>query len=66
MNEKEFASYLDSWIEPKRDEIVDCLLRLLRIPSVGANPVEGKPFGEEVDKALRVCDRRGGTFWHED
>ena len=35
MNEKEFASYLDSWIGPKKDEIVDTLIRCLRIPSVG-------------------------------
>jgi succinyl-diaminopimelate desuccinylase len=62
MNEKEFASYLDSWIEPKRDEIVDCLLRLLRIPSVGADPVEGKPFGEEVDKALRFVTGEAERF----
>lgn len=53
MNEKEFASYLDSWIAPKRDEIVDCLLRLLRIPSVGTEAAGGKPFGDEVDKALK-------------
>ena len=53
MNEKEFASYLDSWIGPKKDEIVDTLIRCLRIPSVGTEAVDGKPFGEEVDRALR-------------
>lgn len=62
MNEKEFASYLDSWIEPKRDEIVDCLLRLLRIPSVGTEAVDGKPFGEEVDKALRFVTQEAERF----
>jgi succinyl-diaminopimelate desuccinylase len=62
MNEKEFASYLDSWIEPRRDEIVDCLLRLLRIPSVGTEPLEGMPFGEEVDKALRFVTGEAERF----
>lgn len=53
MNEKEFASYLDTWIPAHRDEIIDCLLRLLHIPSVGTDPVGDKPFGVEVDKAYR-------------
>ncbi len=62
MNEKEFASFLDAWIAPKRDEIVDCLLRLLSIPSVGAEPAEGMPFGEEVDKALRFVVAEADRF----
>lgn len=53
MNEKEFASFLDFWIEDKREEIVDCLLELIRIPSVGSEPAEGMPFGKEVGKALQ-------------
>ncbi|HHY76282.1 MAG TPA: Sapep family Mn(2+)-dependent dipeptidase [Firmicutes bacterium] len=62
MNEKEFAAYLDAWLEPKRDEIVDCLVRLIRIPSVGTEPVDGKPFGEEVDRALRFVVDEAGRF----
>jgi succinyl-diaminopimelate desuccinylase len=62
VNEKEFASFLDAWIAPKRDEIVDCLLRLLSIPSVGAEPAERMPFGEEVDRALRFVVTEADRF----
>lgn len=53
MNEKEFASYLDKWIPAHKQEILDCLMRLLRFPSVGTEAVDGKPFGVEVDNAYR-------------
>ncbi len=53
MNEKEFASYLDTWIPAHKQEILDCLMGLLRIPSVGTDVVDGKPFGVEVDNAYR-------------
>lgn len=62
MNEKEFGSYLDSWIAPKREEIVDTLVRLLRIPSVGTEAVDGKPFGHEVDKALKFYVDEAGKY----
>lgn len=54
MNEKEFASFLDFWIEDKREEIVDCLLELIRIPSVGSEPAEGIR-GWESPPILRRC-----------
>jgi len=53
MNEKEFASYLDTWIPAHKREILDFLLGLLKINSVGADAVDGKPFGAEVDDAFR-------------
>ena len=53
MDEREFRTYLDSWIPAHRDEIVKCLLDLIRIPSVGTDPVGDKPFGVEVDRAFR-------------
>lgn len=53
VNEKEFATYLDSWIPAHKQEIIGCLLRMLRIPSVGTDPVDGKPFGVEVDRAYQ-------------
>lgn len=53
MNEKEFAKYLDTWIPAHEQEILDFLMGLLRIPSVGTEAVDGKPFGLEVDNAYR-------------
>jgi len=53
MTEKEFQAYLDSWVPAHRDEMVKCLLDLIRIPSVGTDPVGDKPFGVEVDRAFR-------------
>ncbi len=52
MDEKQFASYLDSWIPEHRDEIVRSLLDVLRIDSVGTPGSPGKPFGQEVDRAI--------------
>ena len=53
MTEKEFASFLDTWIPAHKQEILDFLMGLLRIPSVGTEAALGKPFGVEVDNAYR-------------
>lgn len=53
MDEKAFSAFLDKWIPEHKDEIIESLLGLLKINSVGAQPLEGKPFGEEVDRAIQ-------------
>ncbi len=53
MNEKKFAAFLDTWIPAHEQEILDFLMGLLRIPSVGTEAVDGKPFGVEVDNAYQ-------------
>jgi succinyl-diaminopimelate desuccinylase len=52
MQDKQFASYLDSWLPEHEEEIVQSLIDLLGINSVGAKGSPGKPFGQEVDRAL--------------
>lgn len=53
MNEREFGSYLETWIPTRKLEIVDCLMRLLKIPSVGTDAVGDRPFGVDVDNAFQ-------------
>jgi succinyl-diaminopimelate desuccinylase len=62
VNEKEFASYLDTWIPAHKQEILDFLMGLMRIPSVGTEPVDGKPFGVEVDNAYRYYLAKAEEF----
>lgn len=52
MDDKAFSAFLDRWIPEHKDEMVQSLLGLLRIDSVGTPPLEGKPFGVEVDRAI--------------
>jgi succinyl-diaminopimelate desuccinylase len=52
VDDKAFSAFLDRWIPEHKDEMVQSLLGLLRIDSVGAPPLEGKPFGTEVDRAI--------------
>ena len=53
MDDKTFSGFLDTWIPEHKDEMVQSLLGLLKIDSVGAPPLDGKPFGAEVDKAIQ-------------
>lgn len=64
MNQKEM---IRNYIVSKRDEMVNDLAELIKIPSVMSEPSEGCPFGENNVRALRkageIC-RKYGFFTH--
>lgn len=62
MSEGEFAAYADKWVASHKDEIVSTLLELIRIPSVGEEPEEGKPFGPKVHEALTFFKEKAAGF----
>ena len=43
---------LDEILESYRDEMLETLRELVRIPSVDGKPLPGKPFGEQCARAL--------------
>ena len=58
--EKEWNDRIEQYFSDHRQEIIDTLFALARIPSVQGAPVEGKPYGQAVadvlDKALALCE----------
>ncbi len=61
MDEQRFAAYLDTWIPKHKDEIIGSLMELLEINSVGGEATQGKPFGREVDRALRWIQNKADS-----
>lgn len=61
--EKEWNDRIEQYFSDHRQEIIDTLFALARIPSVQGAPVEGKPYGQAVadvlDKALALCEEQG-------
>ena len=51
------------YLEAHRDELLEHLASLIRIPSVEGAPAPGAPFGREVarclEKMLTLCERLG-------
>lgn len=43
---------LDNYIENHKEEMVSNLINLIKIPSVEGEAIQGKPFGEECNRAL--------------
>ena len=44
---------LNRYIDEHREDIIRAVQEIVRIPSVEAEALPGKPFGEKVDEALR-------------
>lgn len=44
---------IETYFSDKEDTLVEAISRLVRIPSVGATPLPGKPFGAPCDAALQ-------------
>ena len=61
--DKQLSERIDRYLEEHRQEIVDTLFELARIPSVQGVPAEGKPYGkavaEALDTALALCEKQG-------
>lgn len=57
-----FSKYIDGWITAHREEILQSLLRLLEIPSVGTEASGDMPFGVEVDRALGFFQQEALRF----
>ncbi len=54
-NRKEASERIGAYLSAHREEIFGRLSALCRIPSVEGVPVKGKPFGEEVDRAMKTA-----------
>lgn len=61
--EQNWNERIEEYLAAHREEMVRDLFDLVRIPSVQGEAVPGKPYGEEVaralDKALELCSRQG-------
>lgn len=61
--DNQLSERIDAYLTSHRQEIIDTLFALARIPSVQGEATEGKPYGEEVaavlDKALALCAEQG-------
>jgi succinyl-diaminopimelate desuccinylase len=44
---------LNKYIDDHKDQLIKSVQEIVRIPSVEADPLPGKPFGEQIDNALR-------------
>lgn len=44
---------LSKYIDEHKDQLIKSVQEIVRIPSVEADPLPGKPFGEQIDNALR-------------
>lgn len=62
MSKEEFAAFISKWVKEHEQEMTSTLLELLAIPSVGTEPVDDKPFGTEVDRALKYVLKKGEEF----
>jgi succinyl-diaminopimelate desuccinylase len=62
VNRSEFSSFLDKFIKAKRDDIVQDLVTFLKIASVGKEGSHDRPFGADVDMALRFFEDRARKF----
>ena len=46
---------IDAFLQENRDNIVNDLIKMSRIPAVRGEAEEGAPFGKDVARALEVC-----------
>ncbi len=44
---------LNKYIDEHKEQLIKSVQEIVRIPSVEADPLPGKPFGEQIDNALR-------------
>lgn len=56
---------LDEILESYRDEMLETLRELVRIPSVDGKPLPGKPFGEQCARALDYALDKAKSFGFE-
>ena len=58
-----FDQQIDEWMDAHRDEMIEDIKRLARIPSVSDLTEEVKPFGKEcrraMDEALSLAREHG-------
>ncbi len=54
-NRKELSARIDAYLSARREEIFGRLDALCRIPSIEGTPAPQKPFGEEVDRAMKLA-----------
>lgn len=78
MDKQELMKQIEQYTSRKRDEIVEDLKALVRIPSISVDGDEEEPFGEEcaraLNKALSMAESKGfsvnnhgnwyGTAWY--
>ena len=46
---------IDAFLQENRDNIVNDLIKMSRIPAVRGEAEEGAPFGKDVARSLEVC-----------
>jgi uncharacterized membrane-anchored protein YitT (DUF2179 family) len=51
--ERSYLSWIKSYIDEHKEEIIRSVQEIVRIPSVEGPALPGKPFGEKVDEALQ-------------
>ncbi|HZJ83447.1 MAG TPA: Sapep family Mn(2+)-dependent dipeptidase [Clostridia bacterium] len=51
--------YLNKFVNVYREKLIEATQELIKIPSVKAEPKEGKPFGEEISNALEYVLEKG-------
>ncbi|MBQ3077044.1 MAG: Sapep family Mn(2+)-dependent dipeptidase [Clostridia bacterium] len=60
---QELITRIDEWLNAHRDDMVNEIMELTRIPSVRSEAKPGAPFGENcrkaVDAAKELCERHG-------
>lgn len=63
MVSEKYAKQIETYAEAHRQELVDTVIRLIRVPSVKGEPLEKMPFGENCARALAegmaVCREYG-------
>ena len=52
----------ESYIQSKKDEMINCLRELVAIPSVMGEATDGAPFGEQPKRALLKMAKRAGLL----
>jgi len=52
----------DKWIEAHKDEMIKDLSELIKFRSLEADPIDGKPFGKNVDDCLQTALEYGRKF----
>ena len=56
MTEPKYRKMIDAWIEEHREEMVNDLFTLIRIPSVRGEACSGMPYGKEPARALEAME----------
>lgn len=60
---QEYKEKLELFFEKNRQQMIEDICRLVKIPSVGADPLPGKPYGETaakaLEEALKMAEKKG-------